>query len=162
MQVEIAVQFGRQLADADAAGGGVQDEGRGHATGQRVEQILHWIRALVRPQQHRRFAVGELEWLGARVVFPAGAVEVLNRRAVFPAVDPGIAGAELEPGQRRRLFNGGEGLHHLVLVEAVDQGFLGWGRHGGGLSLMKWGYLGSSARCACLILRENKSRARSD
>ena len=48
---------------------------------------------------------------------------------------------ELEPGQRWPFFNGGEGLHHLVLVEAVDQGFLGWGRHGGCLSLVwdAWG-----------------------
>jgi hypothetical protein len=102
----------------------MEHERRGDAAGEGVQQELDRIGAFIGAEQHRRFAVGEFERLAARLVFAAGAVEVADGRAVFTAVDPLVAGAELELCEA---FVGLESLDRVeggLDVEPVDVGDL--------------------------------------
>ena len=74
------------------------------------------------------------ERLGAGGVFLAGAVEVLDRRAAVAAVDPVVAGAELEPRQRGVGGDGVDRPGQAVEVDAVDDG----GDVHGELLALKW------------------------
>ena len=120
LQVDIALEPGRDRFDADAARGGVQHGRRGHASRQRVQQEFHRIRALVVAEQHRRLAVGELERPAARTVLGTGAVEALDRRAVLAAVDPAVPGPELELRERRVGLQRLHRRHHRIEVEPVQ------------------------------------------
>jgi len=50
----------------------------------------------------------------------AGAVEIPDSGTILAAVDPGITGPELEPGQSRILFQGIDCLRHLLNVQTVQ------------------------------------------
>jgi hypothetical protein len=89
-----------------------------------VQQELHRIGAFVVAEQHRRLAIGELERHAAGVVLAPGAVEVADHRAVLAAVDPGIAGAELEPRQAGIRLDRGDRVHGRLDVQAVHLGGL--------------------------------------
>jgi hypothetical protein len=110
LQVDVAGELGRQLAQFDTACRCVQHRRRRDAAGQRVEQEFYGIGSLVVPEQHRRLAIGKDEGLAARRVLRPRAVEVLDCRAVLATVDPPIAGSELELCQGRIVLERADGL----------------------------------------------------
>ena len=94
--VHVALERRLDLGQAHLARRRDVDERRRQARGQRVQQVLGRVRAGVGAEQDGRLAGVDRERLGARGVLLAGAVEALDRRAVVGAVDPAVAGAELE------------------------------------------------------------------
>ena len=99
---------------------GVEDEGRGHASRERMQQKLDRVGALVVSEEARRLPVGELERLGPRFVFLADAVEALDPRAILPAPDPLVLRPELESGEGGIRLQRIESGDELLGVEAVQ------------------------------------------
>ena len=62
----------------------MQDEGRGDAAGERVEQKLDRVGSLVVAEQDGGLAIDELEGFAARLVLTARAVEVSNCKRFSP------------------------------------------------------------------------------
>src|SRR6185503_17622572 len=88
----------------------MQDEGRGDAAGERVEQKLDGIGSLVVAEQDGGLAIDELEGFAARLVLTARAVEVSNCRAIFTTADPNVFCTELEFGQGLVGLHGRDGV----------------------------------------------------
>src|SRR4029079_4122644 len=84
------------LVQDDLAGGRDVDDGGRQAGGERVQEVLGGVRALVGAEQDGRLAGVDLERGGARDVLAAGRVEALDGRAVVRAADPRVARAETE------------------------------------------------------------------
>mgnify|MGYP001817610389 CR=1 FL=1 len=126
LKVDVPRELRRQLFDRDAACHGMKDEGRRHASRERMEQELDRIGALVVAEQNRRLAGRELECLGPRGILLARTVEVADGGAVLAPIDPGVSCTELEPGEALVGLECGDRVDGGLHVEAIEVGrFLG-------------------------------------
>src|SRR4051794_17676433 len=98
-QVDVALDRGLQAFEHDSAGGRVIDDRARQARGEGLEQVFARVGSVVLAEEHRRPVGVEDERLHARGVLLAGAVEALDGGAVVAAVDPVVAGTELEARQ---------------------------------------------------------------
>jgi DNA-binding SARP family transcriptional activator len=101
VQVHVALDGAFQAVEHDPARGGVVDDRARQARGERVEQVLGRVGGPVIAEQHRGLVGVEDERLDAAGVRSPGAIEPLDLGAIVATVEPLVAGAELEPRQRR-------------------------------------------------------------
>ncbi len=106
----------------------MQDESRGDAAGESVEQKFDGVGSLVVAQQDGGLSIDELEGFTARGVLSARTIEVSDGRAIFTTVDPNVFGPELELGQGLVGFQGRDGVGGCLNIQTINvTGLLGHG-----------------------------------
>jgi hypothetical protein len=125
VQIEVALELARDVFDFVAASGRVIGQRGGHAARESGEDELDRVGALIFAEQHGRLVGVEDESLFT-FDFLAGAVEAVDGGLVVAALDPLVAGAELEFGQFGLLLDGLDGLAEFGHVDAVEHRFLHW------------------------------------
>src|SRR4051794_8594412 len=119
LHVEVAVDGRGHLGERHPASGGDVDQARRQAGGERRQQDLGRVRPGVGAAEDRRLPGVDDERLGPGGVLLQGAVERLHVVPVVRAAEPGVAGAELEPGKLRLCLDGVERAEELVGVDSV-------------------------------------------
>jgi transcriptional regulator GlxA family with amidase domain len=88
LHIDIAFERGRKLTDVNTACHRMEDESRGHAAGESVEQKFDGVGSLVVAEQDGGLSIDKLEGFTARGVLSARTIEVSDGRAIFTTVDP--------------------------------------------------------------------------